>query len=75
MEYIIQTDQEAAVDIERIIYEYGDSLLRLCTIYLKDRQLAEDAVQETFIKVYQKYGTFNGGAQEKTWVMKIAMNT
>lgn len=75
MEYIIQTQQEELVDIERIIYEYGDSLLRLCTIYLKDRQLAEDAVQETFIKVYQKYGTFNGVAQEKTWIMKIAMNT
>lgn len=75
MEYIIQTQQEELVDIERIIYEYGDPLLRLCTIYLKDRQLAEDAVQETFIKVYQKYGTFNGVAQEKTWIMKIAMNT
>lgn len=74
MDYIIEA-QEELVDIERIIEEYGDSLLRMCTLYLKDRQLAEDAVQETFIKVYEKYDTFNGTSQEKTWIMRIAINT
>lgn len=74
MEYIIE-EQEEIVDIERIIHEYGDSLFRMCTIYLKDKQLAEDAVQETFIKVYQKYHTFNHLSEEKTWLMRIAMNT
>lgn len=75
MEYIVEVQQEELIDIERMIKVYGDSLLRMCTIYLKDRVLAEDAVQDTFIKVYQKYNTFNGNADEKTWVMRIAMNT
>nr|WP_307992036.1 sigma-70 family RNA polymerase sigma factor [uncultured Niameybacter sp.] len=74
MDYIMEA-QEELVDIERIIEEYGDSLLRMCTLYLKDRQLAEDAVQETFIKVYEKYDTFNRTSQEKTWIMRIAINT
>lgn len=74
MDYIIEA-QEELVDIERIIQEYGDSLLRMCTLYLKDKQLAEDAVQETFIKVYEKYHTFNHTSEEKTWIMRIAINT
>ena len=59
MESIIEIEQQEIVEIERMMREYGDSLLRMCIIYLKDRALAEDAVQETFIKVYQKYYTFN----------------
>lgn len=75
MEYMIEAKIEELVDIERIIKEYGDSLLRMCMIYLKDRALAEDAVQDTFIKVYQKYHTFNKDSEEKTWIMRIAINT
>ncbi len=71
----INTESYAEVDIECIMNEYGDSLLRMCTLYVKDRYLAEDIVQETFIKVYQKYHTFNNHSQEKTWIMSIAINT
>ncbi|MGL4736928.1 MAG: sigma-70 family RNA polymerase sigma factor [Cellulosilyticaceae bacterium] len=75
MEYIIDLQKEELMDIERLVSAYGDSVLRMCVLYLKDRALAEDAVQETFIKVYQKYHTFKHEAGEKTWIMKIAINT
>ncbi|MFR2839748.1 MAG: sigma-70 family RNA polymerase sigma factor [Zhenhengia sp.] len=74
MESIIEIEQQEIVEIERMMREYGDTLLRMCIIYLKDRALAEDAVQETFIKVYQKYYTFNQISEEKTWIMRIAIN-
>ncbi len=61
-------------DMERIVDQYGTGLLRMCYLYLKDMQLAEDAVQDTFLKVYRSYGQFNGGAGEKTWVTRIAIN-
>lgn len=64
----------AVPDMERIVDQYGTSLLRMCYLYLKDMQLAEDAVQDTFLKVYRNYGQFNGGAGEKTWVTRIAIN-
>ena len=51
------------------------SLLRMCYAYLGDRALAEDAVQETFLKAWKGYGQFRGQAQEKTWLMRIAINT
>ncbi|MFV0413086.1 MAG: sigma factor [Oscillospiraceae bacterium] len=53
---------------------YGNSLLRLCFMYLKDMPMAEDAVQETFFKVYKNYGKFDGGNGEKTWITRIAIN-
>lgn len=61
-------------ELHRIMTEYGTSLLRICYVYLKDVQLCEDAVQETFLKVYQKYPTFRHECSEKSWIMRIAIN-
>ncbi|MEG0179154.1 MAG: sigma factor [Oscillospiraceae bacterium] len=47
--------QSCVPDMERIVKDYGTQLLRMCFMYLKDMQHAEDAVQETFIKVYRSY--------------------
>lgn len=61
-------------DLDQMMSDYGDHVLRTCYLYLKDRQLAEDAVQDTFIKVYTKFHTFKGNSSEKTWIMRIAIN-
>ena len=61
-------------DMNKLVDEYGNQLLRMCFLYLKDIHLAEDAVQDTFIKVYKNYAQFNGNSQEKTWIMRIAIN-
>ena len=55
--------------------KYGDALLRICSVYLRDSALAEDAVQETFVKVYKTFEGFRGECSEKTWLMRIAINT
>lgn len=62
------------LDMERLLDTYGNDILKLCTLYLKDTHLAEDAVQDTLFKAYRKYDTFNGQASEKTWIMRIAIN-
>ncbi len=61
--------------IERLIEQYQTSLLRLCYIQLQDRALAEDAVQETFLKAYRGFAQFRGDSSEKTWLAHIAVNT
>ncbi len=61
-------------ELSNLMDEYGTELLRLCFMYLKDYQLAEDAVQETFLKVYTKYSSFRGNSSIKTWITTIAMN-
>ena len=50
-------------------------LLRLCYAMLGDTALAEDAVQDTFVKAYRGYTSFRGEAEDKTWLMRIAVNT
>lgn len=62
------------VDIKRIYDEYANHLLRTCFIYLGDRALAEDALQDTMIKIYRNYGGFREASLEKTWVTRIAIN-
>ena len=61
-------------DMDRIVTEYGDCLYRMAFIYLKDTHLAEDAVQEAFLKIYKSYNSFRGEAQEKTWMVRITIN-
>jgi RNA polymerase sigma-70 factor (ECF subfamily) len=44
-----------------------------CTI-LKNEEEAKDAVQDTFIAVFQKIGTFRGESAFETWLIAIAVN-
>lgn len=74
MLFILSLSQNEKPDINRLINDYSKSLMRLCYIYLKDYQLAEDAVQEILTKVYLKYGSFNNKSSEKTWITRIAIN-
>ena len=60
--------------LERLMNTYGDELLRMCYLYLKDHQLAEDAVQDTYIKAMKSYKSFKHKSSEKTWLMRIAIN-
>jgi RNA polymerase sigma factor (sigma-70 family) len=38
------------------VENYTEYLLKLSYLYVKDRQVAEDIVQEVFVKLYQKHG-------------------
>ncbi|MEG0397297.1 MAG: sigma factor, partial [Oscillospiraceae bacterium] len=69
-----QPTENTDVDMERIATQYGTQMLRMCFMYLKDMQLAEDAVQDTMLKIYRNYAQFEGNSGEKTWVMRIAIN-
>ena len=60
-------------ELDRLVEQYQVAALRTCYLYLHDRSQAEDAVQETFLKVYRNLGSFRGECSEKNWIMKIAM--
>ena len=65
---------ESGLVFDRLLEQYQVPVLRLCYLVLYDRSLAEDAVQETFLRVYKNLGSFRGASNEKTWIMKIAMH-
>ena len=59
----------------RIVLEYQLPLKRMCYMYLRDWTLAEDAVQESFLKIYRTLPRFRDDCSIRTWVMKIGVNT
>lgn len=61
--------------LRRLMAEYEVPIRRMCCIYLRDADLAADAVQDTFLKAYQALDQYRGEASEKTWLMRIAINT
>jgi len=78
MQKDIQNDaswQSSAHDIEALIREYGNDVLRTAYMYVKDIHVAEDIFQEVFIKVYKNLSTFVGNSSIKTWIIRITINT
>lgn len=69
------TDENARDALESMMREHGDSIVRLCALYLRDAALAQDAAQETFFKAFRHYHAFRHESSEKTWLSRIAMNT
>ena len=60
---------------DQLVTEYQIPLKKMCFMYLRDMALAEDAVQETFLKIYKGLNDFREESSLKTWVMRIGMNT
>lgn len=60
--------------LERLIHENEQTILRLCCALLGDVDLAQDAVQETFLRVYCHFNRFRGECSEKTWITRIAVH-
>ena len=75
METAVKGPDRKEERMEKMVVQYQLPLLRLCYAYLKDEEAAKDAVQETFIKAYQNLDSFRESASEKTWLIRIAINT
>ena len=74
MNVVKDSDNLRSQRLGQMIRQYEKDLLRICCVYLKDVSLAEDAVQETFLKAYRRMETFRGESSEKTWLISIAVN-
>lgn len=68
-------EQSSAYDIESLIRQYGNDVLRTAYMYVKDLHTAEDIFQDVFIKVNNKLSTFEGNSSIKTWIIRITINT
>lgn len=50
---------------------HGDSLFRYAYLRLRDRETAEDLVQETLLAALRSQGGFAGNSSERTWLIGI----
>ena len=58
---------------EEVVDRYGLQLLRTARLILRDEALAEDAVQDTFLKAWQRIGSLRD-EDPGPWLTRIAMN-
>ena len=61
-------------DAERALEEYGNSLYRLCSVMTGNREDAQDAVQDCFLRYMTKAPDFKDGEHEKAWLIRVASN-
>lgn len=54
--------------------QYSGTLHRLCYSFLKNKADAEDAVHETFIKLFKKENEFESSEHERGWLITTASN-
>lgn len=74
MGIVTDPDNAKKERLSRLMEQYEKDLLRMCCVYLRDASMAEDAVQESFLKAYRALDSFQGMSSEKTWLYSIAMN-
>ena len=84
-----ETDQDPKTDLQLIeevrkgqrssfselVKRHQRGLLRLSMRFMKDADLAQDVVQDAFIKAFEKLNLFEGRASFKSWLYQIAVNT
>ena len=57
-----------------LVDRYKAMVFSLSFKILQHREEAEEAAQDTFIKIYKSLGRFNGDSKFSTWVYKITYN-
>lgn len=59
---------------EQIMRRYNRALFRTARAILRDDGLAEDAVQEAYMRAYGAIGSFRGESKLSTWLIRIVAN-
>ena len=72
LEAILREDASA----QRLLYEkFARKMFGVCLRYTKQREEAEDLLQEGFIKVFQKISSFKAEGSLEGWIRRVMVNT
>jgi RNA polymerase sigma factor (sigma-70 family) len=59
---------------ELLLRRHNQKLYRVMRSYLRDSQDIEDAMQEAYLKTYDKLDQFRGDSTFSTWLIRIGIN-
>lgn len=66
--------QEKSQEFGEVVDAYYDKLFRGALSVTRDKDLAEEIVQETFLTAFRKFDSFSGRSSVFTWLYRIMLN-
>jgi len=73
--YIIEGCMKEKRRAQYMLYQhFAPPMLALCMRYCRNREEAEDVLQEGFIKIFQKISTFRQSGSLEGWIRRIMIN-
>lgn len=76
LEKLIEGCVKGNRDSQRRVYEqYAPKMMSVCLRFMKNREEAEDVLQEGFVKVFRKVNTYSGSGSFEGWMRTIFVNT
>ncbi len=74
-EQIIEGCINGKPDFQRALYDkYNRKLMGICMRYAKDQHEAHDLLQDGFIKIFNKLGSYNGKGALGAWLCRLMVN-
>ena len=74
-EIVIAITQEGNTDLFGLLYNrYYDKVYRKCLSFVRDKDLAQDMVQDVLVKVFNQLSKFKGTSRFSTWLYAITYN-
>lgn len=59
---------------EQVVREYADMLLHLAIAKTRNREYAQEVVQDTFLRLLEKTRDFNSDEHLKAWLIRVTIN-
>lgn len=67
--------QKGETDLFGILYNrYSDKVYRKCLSFVRDKEIAQDMVQDVLLKVFTQLSKFKGNSRFSTWLYAVTYN-
>ncbi len=60
---------------KRVYEQYAPAMMSVCMRYVNDRETARDLLQDGFVKLFVKIGTYTGNGSFGGWIRRIFVTT
>lgn len=71
----MKNKEQIEVDFEHLVERQRQTIYSVCYLFADGRQTADDLFQESLIRLWQGFGSFQGRSDERTWVYRVTLNT
>lgn len=73
-EYLKAVAEGDITALEVLYQEMNKAIYALSFAIVRDKQIAEDVLQETFLRIYDNASKYKPGTNAKAWILSIARN-